>query len=108
MGFKAHQHKFDIWDSKAKRLTKNLDQQDLALHADLLIRDDCYLIQHIDRRAYNRREMRHGDIVRHLNSTDTFIVAWEEGVYIFRNKNGRKGIYSEKDYEVVGNLFENR
>lgn len=105
---KSHDHIFDIWDSKAKKCFKNLDQRGLAMHADLLIRGDCYLIHHTGHYAYNKREMRHGDTVRHLKTGETYVVAWHDGKYILRDNLGYSDLWQSCDYEITGNLIELR
>jgi len=102
------QHIFDIWDSHDKKLYQNLNQQGMAAHCGLLLRNDCYLIQHIGKKAYNGRALRHGDIVRSLTKNETYVIAWDKGSYIFRGNNCERAIYLPETYEVLDNKFQQR
>lgn len=101
-----YSHVFDIWDSKEKKLYKKLDQQALALRASLLSRADCYLIHHIGQKAHNGRDMRHGDILNQVVDNEKYIVAWDNGEYVLRNRYGQKALFMSEKYEVIDNKFE--
>lgn len=97
---------FDIWDNAAKKSIKGLDQHGLAKHRDLLNRDDCHMIQHTGAKAYNGRDIRRGDVLRHLKTGDIVTVSWEVGGYVLRNELGTHGFWGLHEYEVIDNRFE--
>lgn len=106
------QLKFRIWDNEQKKF-EYFELHNITVPDRLLIQDKFPVQQWTGEYDKNRKPIYEGDIISSYSTEfinenfEAEIVFIDAGFYAKVNENDYRGVWSGKDIEVVGKVFEN-